>query len=178
MTRVRNVHERVIAADIDRVGALLDRLASDDDPIWPSPPWPPVRFDRPLSVGATGGHGPISYAVVAYEPGRRIRFDFPAPDTGFHELSVRALDEHHTLVRHELESDAPGLQMLTWVLAIRWLHDALLEDLLDNVQHAVGDPVPRPARWSPWVRLVFAASRLRPGRHRPTQVSGVTPRSP
>jgi hypothetical protein len=36
---------------------------------------------------------------------------------------------------------------------IRWLHDAVLEELLDRAGAAVGDPPARPARWSPWVRV-------------------------
>ncbi|UNO43730.1 DUF2867 domain-containing protein [Streptomyces sp. MST-110588] len=38
-----------------------------------------MRFDRPLGVGAYGGHGPVRYRVSAYDPGRRIRFDFTSP---------------------------------------------------------------------------------------------------
>ena len=57
--RVLNVHDRNIAAPPDAVGALIDSLASDDDALWPSRTWPRMYLDRPLGVGAIGGHGPI-----------------------------------------------------------------------------------------------------------------------
>jgi hypothetical protein len=41
--------------------------------------------------------------------------------------------------------------------AVRWLHDALIEDALDRAETATaGRPVPA-RRWSPWVRLLRAA---------------------
>jgi hypothetical protein len=57
--QVLNVHERVLPVDAAAVGALMDTVASDDDALWPKTSWPRVRFDRPLGVGAVGGHGPI-----------------------------------------------------------------------------------------------------------------------
>ena len=79
----RNVHERVLSLTPAEVGAIVDSLASADDPLWPHDRWPPMRFDRPLTVGAIGGHGPIRYTVEEYEPGRMIRFRFTGPP-GFH----------------------------------------------------------------------------------------------
>jgi hypothetical protein len=44
-----------------------------------------------------------------------------------------------------------------WPLAVRWLHDALIEDALDRAETATAArPVPA-RRWSPWVRLLRAA---------------------
>jgi hypothetical protein len=74
--KMSNVHERMIAAPAARVGALLDTLASADDRFWPQENWPGVKFDRPLQVGATGGHGTGPYTVSSYTPGRHIRFEF------------------------------------------------------------------------------------------------------
>jgi len=76
---VRNVHERVLDVPACDLAVLLDGLASPDDALWPRHLWPAMKFDRPLQVGAVGGHGPIRYTVEAYEPGRRIRFRFTAP---------------------------------------------------------------------------------------------------
>ena len=78
---IRNVHERVINAPIESLGALLDGLGQKDDRLWPSQSWPPMVLDRPLAVGADGGHGVIRYYVSEYEPGRRVRFTF-RPRTG------------------------------------------------------------------------------------------------
>jgi hypothetical protein len=61
--KISNVHERTIAAPSALVGALLDTLASVDDKIWPHENWPGVKFNLPLQVGATGGHGTGPYTV-------------------------------------------------------------------------------------------------------------------
>ena len=66
---IRNVHERVINAPIEPLGALLDGLGQKDDRLWPSQGWTPMVLDRPLALGADGGHGAIRYYVSEYEPG-------------------------------------------------------------------------------------------------------------
>jgi hypothetical protein len=48
--------------------------------------------------------------------------------------------------------------LLVWPLAIRWLHDACLEDLLDRAGAEVGSPAASPSRWSPWVRVLRLAA--------------------
>jgi hypothetical protein len=67
---VVNVHERMLDASITEIGKLIDTLASAEDKLWPRDRWPAMKFDRPLSVGAVGGHGPIRYTVESYQPGR------------------------------------------------------------------------------------------------------------
>ncbi len=37
---------------------------------------------------------------------------------------------------------------------MRWLHDAVVEDLFDRAERALGTGPARPARWSPWVRAL------------------------
>ncbi|NGN62686.1 DUF2867 domain-containing protein [Streptomyces sp. A7024] len=169
MKAVRNIHERDIEAPAEAVGALLDRLATDDDPLFPTPGWPPMRFDRPLGPGADGGHGPITYRVVSYEPGRRIRFDFTDAAGGFHELTIAPLGEAadpgagRCRVRHELVMASPSLtDRLGWALVIRWAHDVVIEELLDNAERAATGRVCAPYRRSPWARLVHRMLFPRP----------------
>ncbi len=59
MTRITNVHTREIAAPAAMVGEILGTLGSEHDRLWASDIWlaEPVVFDRPLGVGAVGGHG-------------------------------------------------------------------------------------------------------------------------
>lgn len=157
---IHNVHERDLPVPADRLGALVDGVAERDNPLWPAPPWPPMRLDRPLGAGATGGHGPIRYHCVRHVPGREVEFAFdPAVGMeGTHTLAV--LDgpsPGHSVLRHVLQGrPRSAWTVLRWAFMIRWLHDALLEDMLDNAARAVGHPPDRPARWSPWVRLVRA----------------------
>ncbi|WP_017614434.1 DUF2867 domain-containing protein [Nocardiopsis salina] len=159
MAFVRNTHQRVIHAPAEVLSELIDTLGGPHDRLWPSPAWVPMRLDRPLAVGADGGHGPIRYRVSEHEPGRRVRFTF-RPETGFrghHELVVEPLPDGNTFLRHHVEAVPFGTSRLTWPLAIRPLHDALIEDLLDNAEQAATGRRPRPHRWSTWVRLLRRA---------------------
>jgi hypothetical protein len=169
--QVLNIHERELAASPQQIGALIDTLSSLDDALWPRQSWPRMAFDRPLGVGAIGGHGPVRYVVEAYEPGRRIRFAFTGPRglRGHHRLEIINPTVHSCVLRHTIEMTTHGAARLTWPLVFRPLHDALLEDALAVAQAALGHtPVMRP--WSLWVKaLRWMLSRGRTSRQ-------VTPR--
>ncbi|MEV6734690.1 MULTISPECIES: SRPBCC family protein [unclassified Streptomyces] len=151
---VHNVHERLLPMKAAEAGALLDSLSDGPaDRLWPHRTWSPMEFDRPLSAGAKGGHGPVRYTVAAYVPGTWVRFTFSGPRGfhGFHEYAVLPVDDERTVLRHTLSMRVTGIARLSWPLAYRWLHDALLEDSLDRAEHPA-----RRARWSPYVRLLMA----------------------
>jgi hypothetical protein len=153
---VRNVHERVVPAPIEQIGLLLDKIGGPDDVLWPTPAWQPMVLDRPVAVGAAGGHGSIRYRVTGYEPSRRVEFTF-APEMGIdgvHTFTADPAGPDRTLLRHVAEGRLSGAMRLAWPLAIRWAHDAVLEELLDNAECAVGVEPPRPYRRSAWVRLL------------------------
>ncbi|RPI72005.1 MAG: SRPBCC family protein [Desulfobacteraceae bacterium] len=153
--KVLNIHERVLNAPMALVGKLIDGLASPDDKLWPHDRWSPMKFDRPLSSGARGGHGPIRYFVEAYEPGRKIRFRFMGPKDflGTHEFEIEELTQDKTKLRHVIDMRVKGWTRLQWLLVIRPLHDALLEDALDRAELFCGMQ-PAPRHWSLWVRLL------------------------
>lgn len=138
---------------------LIDSLASPHDLLWPRHEWPVMRFDRPLGVGAVGGHGPIRYVVEHYTPGRGARFRFLAPAgfNGYHALALTPTrDSGVQRLEHVLEMDAHGFGALQWAFVFRWLHDALVENALDRAEeHATGKRVR--TRWSLWVRLLRTA---------------------
>jgi hypothetical protein len=159
---MQNVQRRTIDAPLQRMAPLLDRVASADDPLWPVKTWPPIRFDRPLAPGATGGHGMIRYSVVEHVPGRllRCRFDPALGLVGEHELRLEP-DGTGTAVVHVIRGRLTGGMRVLWPLAIRWLHEALLQDLLDNAEREGTGTVRTPARWSPWVRLLRRALATR-----------------
>ena len=160
---VRNVHERVIRTPLPAPevgGLLIDNLAGRDDALWPRERWPPMRFDRPLGVGASGGHGPIRYVVEDFVPGRSVRFRFTAPRgiVGTHGFDVEAVAAGAVRVRHTMSARLGGWARLSWPLVFRWLHDALIEDALDRAEAGC-----RPLRAAPprqWPRRVRVLRRV------------------
>ncbi|OLT41978.1 hypothetical protein BJF86_03020 [Serinicoccus sp. CNJ-927] len=156
---MRKVHQRRIAAPAARIGPLLDRLGGPDDPLWPAPAWVPMRLDRRLAVGSQGGHGEVRYHVVEHEPGERVRFRFE-PEVGldgWHELRIEPAGAGWCVVTHEIQARPRGVVRLLWPAAVRWMHDAVVEDLLDNAELIGTGEVCRPARWAPHVRLLRRA---------------------
>ena len=105
--RVLNVHEREFPVASARLGELLDSLASPGDGLWPRHSWLAMEFDRPLGVGADGGHGPIRYSVEEYRPGESVRFRFRGPKgfDGVHFFEVVASDEERSKLRHTQNRD-------------------------------------------------------------------------
>ncbi|MFC5905851.1 SRPBCC family protein [Streptacidiphilus monticola] len=153
---VLNIHERRIPATPEQVGALLDALAGEGDPLWPYPEWPRMRLDAGLCVGSRGGHGPIGYTVASYVPGQWVRFGFVAPRgfDGFHEFTVLPEGSGGTVLRHVLAMRLHGFARLSWPLAFRWLHDALLEECLDRAALALEPANGRRTKRTPYVRLL------------------------
>ena len=152
--KVINVHERELNASPAGVGSLIDSLASDNDLLWPTHSWPRMEFDRPLAVGATGGHGPIRYFVEAYTPGQSIRFRFLGPKgfEGYHGYEVNPAGDK-VILRHTLEMHARGPAVITWTLVFQPMHDALMEDSMAHAEASLG-LAPTVCTWSPWVRLL------------------------
>ncbi|MBX3653894.1 MAG: SRPBCC family protein [Ramlibacter sp.] len=161
--KVLNVHQRLLYAQPGQVGALIDALASPSDLLWRGNAWPRMAFDRPLGVGATGGHGPIRYTVIDYTPGQSIRFGFTAPRgfDGWHGLDILDATAAHCVLEHRVDITLHGAARLSWPLVYRPLHDALIEDGLAAAQAALGN-TPRVVPWSPWVRLLRRLMTRRP----------------
>jgi hypothetical protein len=137
---IKNVHTRDLGVP---AGPFVDRVQE----LWPLA-WGKQEFDRPLGVGADGGHGPIRYRCTEFKPGESITFAFNSGE-GTHTLSASG-----TVITHELIGHFRLRSRLRWAFVIRWLHDACIEDLFDNIERAAGGEPATPARWSLWVRLV------------------------
>lgn len=167
--KVLNIHERELQTACDRVGALIDSLASPQESLWPILSWPRMEFDRQLDVGARGGHGPIRYFVEQYVPGCSVKFRFTGPRgfDGFHGYqTIKKADT--TLLRHTLEMAAHGFAIMSWPFIFRPLHDALIEDSLTTAEASLGLRL-RVQPWSHWVRVLRWA--ISGGKARPQRIS-------
>lgn len=145
-TGLRNVHRRHYS-DINGAWRLAQRVSEPDAGVWPTDGWDPMLLDGGLAVGSTGGHGAVRYVVSATEPSS-FRFNFTMRElTGFHEFRR----ENDELV-HELILDRPS-PLVRYALIP--LHDAVIEELFDNVEDQLaGRRVPRKRRRTVRVRLL------------------------
>ncbi|MEU6580568.1 SRPBCC family protein [Nocardia sp. NPDC046763] len=152
---VLNIHTRLLPVPADRVGELVETYGSTGDRIWPGAPFPIARLHGPLGIGAVGGHGGGSYTVVGYQPKRWLRFEFaPGALTGFHEFTIRPLDDDTTELRHTTVIRLAGVAKVIWPAMLRWLHDDCLESLLDRAELELTGSIRRPhriSRYSLWL---------------------------
>ena len=162
-----NVHERRLShAEPAAVRAALDRLADPAAGVWPSDRWPPLRLDRGLVAGSSGGHGPIRYSVADVRPdGMTFRFDPAMGVDGVHRFDV-VRDGDDAVLRHTIDAGLRGPMRALWPTLIEPLHDALIEDALDGVvastaggrveRAALPVTVERRRRLLTWIRQVDA----------------------
>ncbi len=164
--KVINIHQRELDADPKQVGALIDTLASNNDRLWPNRMWPRMVFDKPLGIGADGGHGPIKYFVESYTPGKFIKFQFTGPKgfDGYHCYEVVDHNNSSCSLKHTLRMNTQGLAILSWPLIYRPMHDALIEDSLTNAEASLG-LTPSTITWTLQVKLlrwIFSGGKARP----------------
>jgi hypothetical protein len=135
MNRIENIHARDLPVAASHAQSLLRSLGTRDNPMWPWPRWPAMRFKDGLAVGAHGGHVPIRYRIETIEP-QRIQFRFTAPRgiEGIHAFAIEATGEASCRLTHTMRIQATGPARLSWPLLFRPLHDALLEDALDRAE--------------------------------------------
>jgi len=157
--KIFNRHEIEVSATEAEIGRLFDTLASANDLLWPHFRWPRMRLDRPLATGARGGHGPIGYSVEEYEAGKRILFRFENTHPfslgleGYHVLFMERGKQGTRLV-HVIDGTIGGRALAIWPLAIRPLHDALIEDALMRAAKHFDADHPFPPKLSLWVRVL------------------------
>ena len=112
-----------------------------------------MKFNLPLQVGATGGHGTGPYALSFYTPGQHLRFEFSGGRRGYHEFTLQKIDDMTCLLRHAMEAELTFNSVWRWHFLIRPLHNALIEDLFDKVESQVAR-VERPQVWSSRVQAL------------------------
>jgi hypothetical protein len=153
--KVINIHKRILNQPKEKVSELLETLSTDNDRIWPFENWPAMKFKGGLKEGAKGGHGPIRYSIEKYKPNNLIQFKFSRP-TGFHgihKFEILDLGNGKTELKHTIEMDAVGKDLLTWIIAICSLHNALLEDALDKVENQFLTNKKK-TEWNIWVKIM------------------------
>jgi hypothetical protein len=141
------------------LGKILDTLGSADDRLWAKDIWvgEPVEFDRPLGIGASGGHGSIRYSVEQYEPGRRILFRF-TPGTGLsgvHGFQLQPLNADRTRLCHFLDAEASMWMRPFLPILIPW-HDAIVETAFDRAELEATGSLRRRTHIPAWLRLLNA----------------------
>ncbi|OHU80728.1 hypothetical protein BKG84_12835 [Mycobacteroides chelonae] len=156
--RVRNVHERLFpGTTLDDVSPLFATLGTPADRFWPGTDWSPMVLDRAASKGAHGGHGGIRYTCTAHLPNRLVEFTFD-------DVNGRAVDGRHvleavprragTLVRHTLDLECSASDWIELKTLVVPAHDAVVEQLLDNIERSITGAVTRPHRWGLRVLLI------------------------
>jgi hypothetical protein len=153
--KVLNIHTRIIQQPKANVAELFTTLGSKDDKMIAKDKWPAMRLDNGLTIGSKGGHEPIRYFVQDYKPEKSIQFTFTKPCgfNGFHQFEIKALAENTTELKHTIDMSTSGLALLTWPLAIRWLHNAYIEDAFDKVENNFSI-VHKVSKWNVWVKFL------------------------
>jgi hypothetical protein len=151
--KVLNVHKREIDRPKEEVLSLFTTLSQKGDKIWPWEKWPAMKFKNGLKINSEGGHGPIRYVVIGYNPKEYVEFEFQKPNgfNGTHKFEIVGLNESKTEIKHTIEMRTTGLGTLAWLFAIRWLHDALLEDAFDKIENQLC-PTEKKSAWNFWVK--------------------------
>lgn len=150
--RVINIHKRNINQSKTKIGELLDTLATENDMIVATDKWPRVKLDSGLNPNSKGGHGPIKYTVQVYRRNELIQFKFTRPSgfNGIHKFEITGVDASKTEIKHTIDMTVSGKDLLLWAFAIRWLHDAFMEDAFDKVENHLMNSAKR-SEWSLWV---------------------------
>jgi hypothetical protein len=168
---IRNTHQRILKASASEIGELIDKLSSKEDKMWPKNNWPSMKFDRKLEVGAVGGHGPIRYVVEDYVPGKAVVFRFTGPKgfMGIHGFYTEETEKGFVKLEHSIEMEVKGFGKISWPLVYQPLHNALIEEALDNAESIINKKIKPQRSYSKWIKILrWSQSK---GKHKKRQSS-------
>jgi len=153
--KVINTHKRTINSPKVNVAELLKTLATENDMIIATDKWPRMKLDNGLNVNSKGGHGPIRYIVKEYKVNEFVQFKFTRPIgfNGFHKFEITEIEAQTTELKHTIDMNISGRALLLWTFAIRWLHDAFMEDAFDKVENHLTNSA-KVTEWSIWVKFL------------------------
>ena len=134
--KIISIHKRQINQPKSELTKLFITLATDNDMMLATDKWPPMKLDKGLQIGSKGGHSSIKYFVTDYQVNNSITFQFDLKGfDGFHKFEIAETDSNKTQLTHTIDLTTSGSASLKWALAIRWLHDAYIEDAFDKVEN-------------------------------------------
>ena len=152
--KVIKIHKRHISQPKSELANLLKTLATDNDMMLATDKWSPMKLDKGLQVGSKGGHGPIKYFVTDYQQDNSITFHFDLKGfDGFHKFEIAETEANKTQLTHIIDLSTSGSATLKWALAIRWLHDAYIEDAFDKVENHFTIEKKK-SEWTMWVKIL------------------------
>ena len=153
--KVINIHTRNINQPKTKIAELFKTLSSKNDMILATDKWFPMILDNGLKIGSKGGHGPIRYTVQDYQPKKLVQFKFTKPDgfNGFHQFEITELENNMTELKHIIDMNTTIRASFLWFIAIRWLHDAYIEDAFDKVENNFVT-VKKVSKWNIWVKFL------------------------
>ncbi len=158
--KVINIHKRTIDQPKTKIGELLETLATENDMIIATDKWPRMKLDNGLNTNSKGGHGPIKYTVQEYKRHELIQFRFTQPSgfNGIHKFEMTEVEPSQTEIKHTIDMSVSGKDLLLWTFAIRWFHDAFMEDAFDKLENHLMNSA-KVSEWSLWVK--FLRSQLK-----------------
>ncbi len=152
--KVSNIHKRLINQPKSVIVRVFNTLATDNDMMLATDKWPPMKLNKGLQVGSKGGHGPIRYFVTEFNPEKSIAFQFDMKGfNGSHRFDITPVDTNRTELSHIVDLTTTGSASYYWAFAIRWLHDAYIEDAFDKVENHFTENK-KSSEWSIWVKLL------------------------
>lgn len=155
--KVLNIHQRTINTSKDQVIDLIKSLSTKNDLVWPTENWPKMKLDKGLMPGSMGGHGPIRYYIEDLNIESFITFRFQKPDGffGVHRFDIKELAKNKTEIQHTIDMETKGTASIKWLLAIRSLHNALIEDAFDKIENRFNRSQKK-SQWNIWVKSLRA----------------------
>lgn len=147
-----DIRSRQIVGTLEQASFLLQGFADDSPILWPINLWPRDKFDSPLQVGAIGGHGATKYVVVSYDPKKELVFKFISPKgyIGMHGFTLETISiqgKQGVIITHVTKLLLKRYHLTMWYLAIKWVHEALIEDCFNNAELYLTGKIIKKTQW-------------------------------
>lgn len=118
---------------------IIPQLCSPNQTIWPIENWPALQFNDGVKLEAHGGVATIRYRISEILPNSKIVFSFTTPKqfNGIQRFDVNPIGLNMTEFKHTTEIVVGLKGYIYWHSIIKWLHNALMEDMLNKISGKV-----------------------------------------